>query len=61
MKIQNIQNTYSPRVLYVQGSCKKQGSSRHSDAKNLILTYMQTWHLGSRWCTSDLHRHHCHL
>jgi len=26
-----------------------------TDAKNIILTYVYTWHMGSRWYTSDLH------
>ena len=27
----------------------------NADAETFFLTLMYTWHMGSRWCTSDLH------
>ena len=40
--------------LFVWGSLWQQGN-KHCDVQNFILTSLYTWHMFSRWYTSDLH------
>jgi len=42
-------------VLHIHRNLKKY-SNKLSDAQNFIMASMYTWHIGSRWYTSDLCR-----